>query len=141
MLYLLHKGNHEGVTYHGGQDKIIHLVADLPRAVDWADGQGLRWAFTLSNAGSGYFEDRANLGDLSLINWAAVKAERWSGEGVGREVKEGKQAEFLVENRFPWQLVIGIGVHSQAQGEQVTRLTTGMAHKPTIKVLQNWYYL
>lgn len=140
MLYLLHKGNREGVTYRGGQQQIVHLVADVPKTVAWADSAGLRWAFTLSNAGSGYFEDRSDLADLSEINWDAVNADTWSGTGVSRDIKEGKQAEFLVEERFPWHLLIGIGVFSQAQGEHVTRLTTGLSHKPQIKVLRHWYY-
>lgn len=140
MLYLLHKGNREGVTYRGGQHQIVHLVADVPKTVAWADTEGLRWAFTLSNAGSGYFEDRSDLADLKEINWDAVNATTWSGTGVSRDIKEGKQAEFLVEQRFPWQLIIGIGVFSQAQGEHVTRLTTALSHKPQIKVLRDWYY-
>lgn len=140
MLYLLHKGNHDGVTYRGGQHQIVHLVAEVPTSVAWADGEGLRRAFTLSNAGSGYFEDRADLADLSQINWAAVNAQKWSGNGVSRDIKEGEQAEFLVEQQFPWHLLIGIGVFSQAQGEHVTRLTTGLSHKPQIKVLRDWYY-
>ena len=140
MLYLLHKGNREGVTYQGGQHQIVHLVADVPNTVAWADEAGLRWAFTLSNAGSGYFEDRSDLADLSEVNWDAVAAKTWSGTGVSRDIKEGKQAEFLVEQRFPWHLLIGIGVYSQAQGEHVTRLTTGLSHKPQIKVLRHWYY-
>lgn len=140
MLYLLHKGNHDGVTYNGGQDQIVHLVADVPKTVAWAESKGLRWAFTLSNAGSGYFEDRADLAYLKEINWDAVKTNQWGGNGVSRDIKEGKQAEFLVEQRLPWHLLIGIGVYSQVQGEQLTRLTTGLSHKPKIKVLRKWYY-
>ena len=69
-----------------------------------------------------------------------MNAQKWSGNGVSRDIKEGKQAEFLVEHRFPWHLLIGIGVYSQAQGEHVTRLTSGLSHKPQIKVLRQWYY-
>jgi hypothetical protein len=54
----------------------------------------------LSNAGSYYFEDRADLAQLDEINWEAVQADRWSGNGIDRSIKEGKQAEFLIENRF-----------------------------------------
>lgn len=140
MLFLLHKGNREGVTYHGGQHQIVHLVADVPKAVSWAQAQDLRWAFTLSNAGSGYFEDRSDLASLSEINWEAVTATQWSGNGINRDIKEGKQAEFLVEERFPWQLILGIGVFSQLQGEHVTRLVSGLPHKPQIKVFRSWYY-
>src|SRR5262245_56905248 len=95
MLYLLHQGNHPNLTYAGGQGPIIHLESDLYAAVQWADHQGSRWAFTLSNAGAYYFESRGDLGQLGEINWDAVHAQRWSGQGV--DFKEGKQAEFLIE--------------------------------------------
>lgn len=140
MLFLLHRGNHPEVTYRGGQEPIIHLVAEVPAAVTWADANNLRWAFTLSNAGSGYFEDRASLDQLSEIDWNAVRATQWSGNGISRQIKEGKQAEFLVERCFPWALVQGIGVRSEAVGREITRMMAGRDHRPTVKALPNWYY-
>ncbi len=140
MLYLLHMGNHAGITYRGGQQNIVHLVAEVPTAVTWADGQDRRWAFTLSNAGSGYFEDRADLDQLDEINWEAVNTLRWGGNGVDRDIKEGKQAEFLVEESFPWRQILGIGVYSQSQGERVTRLISGLSHKPEVRIRRKWYY-
>lgn len=140
MLFLLHKGNHPEVTYRGGQEPIVHLVAEMPATVTWADENDLRWAFTLSNAGSSYFEDRADLNCLDEIDWEAVKATKWSGNGVSRQVKEGKQAEFLVERCFPWGLVQGLGVRSEAVGRDVARMMAGRAHRPTVKALPAWYY-
>ncbi len=49
MLYLLHMGNHEEVTYTGGQQDIIHLVADVPKAVKWAERKDRRRAFPKAN--------------------------------------------------------------------------------------------
>jgi hypothetical protein len=140
MLFLLHKGNHPEVTYKGGQEPIVHLVAEVPSAVNWAESNDLRWAFTLSNAGSGYFEDRSDLSGLGEIDWEAVKAVQWSGNGVSRQVKEGKQAEFLIERCFPWGLVQGVGVRNEAVGREVTRMMTGREHRPTVKALPTWYY-
>ena len=140
MLYLLHRGNHSEVTYTGGQEPIVHLVAKLDEVVDWAEANEVRWAFTLSNAGSSYFEDRCDLAALSEVNWQAVQARKWAGNGVSREIKEGKQAEFLVEGSFPWELVRGVGVCTNTIGAEVTRLMAGNSHRPTVKVLRKWYY-
>ena len=68
MLYLIYRANHEELTYRGGQRPIVHLQADLHASVAWADQQGRSWAFTLSNAGSYYFEDRCDLEQLDEIN-------------------------------------------------------------------------
>ena len=106
MLYLIHRGNHPELTYRGGQGPIVHFEADLQAVVAWADAQPRRWAFTLSNAGARYFEDRSDLGQLDQIDWNAVRATDW------HQCKEGKQAEFLLESSLPWHLVERIGVQS-----------------------------
>jgi len=61
MLYLIHRANHENLTYRGDQGPIVYLEANLTDTVAWAAGNARRWAFTLSNAGASYFEDRADL--------------------------------------------------------------------------------
>lgn len=140
MLFLIHCANHEELSYKGGQGPIVHLELDLREVVEWAEGQQRKWAFTLSNAGAYYFEDRCDLSNLSEINWDAVAANQWSGNGISRSVKEGKQAEFLVETSVPWELVRRIGVRSQAVGQQASQVVQTAAHRPTVEVKADWYY-
>lgn len=134
MLYLISQGNHPDLTYRGGQGPIIHLEADLQAVVAWANQQGRRWAFTLSNAGSRFFEDRCDIAQLNQIDWDAVRATKW------QQCKEGKQAEFLLEHSFPWQLVERIGVHSQAVYQQVAHALPANGHRPPVEILAGWYY-
>ena len=84
MLYVIHKASHPELDYRGGQSSIVHLESDLGAAVDWAERHQRRWVFTLSNAGSGYFQDRCDLAQLGEIDWEAVEARDW------RYCKEGK---------------------------------------------------
>ena len=134
MLYVLHKANDRDLTYRGGQAPIVHLEADLRQTVSWAEDEGLRWVFTLSNAGTRYFEDRCQLDQLDEIDWVAVQAVNWQSQ------KEGKQAEFLVEERFPWHLVTRIGVQSAETYRQVDRALQRTNHRPKVKILPDWYY-
>ena len=134
MLYLIHQANHSELTYRGGQDPIVHLECDLLDTVAWAKAQGWRWAFTLSNAGSRYFEDRADLACLTQIDWEAVQAIHWQSH------KEGKQAEFLLENQFPWNLVTRIGVKRAAIAHQVAQALPSNGHRPVIETRADWYY-
>jgi hypothetical protein len=134
MLFLIHCANHQDLQYRGGQGPIIHLEADLRQTVAWADAHGLRWAFTLSNAGAYYFEDRCNLAQLEEIDWNAVQATRW------QQCKEGKQAEFLIEQQFPWELVNRIGVISQDVHARVCQAIQNTAHRPRVEIRQEWYY-
>jgi hypothetical protein len=134
MLYLIHQANHPELVYRGGQGPIVHLEADLRQTVAWAEMQGQRWAFTLSNAGAYYFEDRCDLTQLGEIDWNAVEARKW------QRCKEGKQAEFLIECRFPWELISRIGARSQQVSRQVTTALQAAAHKPRVEIKPEWYY-
>ena len=134
MLYLIYQGNHPDLGYKGGQGPIIHLEADLNDSVAWAEANQQRWAFTLSNAGSYYFEDRSDLSRLNEINWTAVEARNWMS------CKDGKQAEFLLENCYPWHLVERIGVCSQAIYTQVANILAGAPHRPDLQIKPDWYY-
>lgn len=75
MLYLIYRRN-EDLTYKGGQEPIVHLEADLHATIAWAQQNNRRWAFTLSNAGAYYFEDRSDIAQLGDINWDAVQARQ-----------------------------------------------------------------
>lgn len=134
MLYLIHRANDAELTYRGGQDAIIHLVADLHAVVAWARSQRQRWAFTLSNAGARYFEDRCDLAQLDQIDWVAVQARDW------RDSKEGKQAEFLLEHSFPWHLVERIGVLSRTTYQLVANALPAGGHRPLVSLQPDWYY-
>jgi hypothetical protein len=134
MLYVIHQANHPELSYRGGQGLIVHLEANLGKAVEWAQKNALRWAFTLSNAGASYFEDRCELDQLSQIDWDAVQATNW------RQCKEGKQAEFLIESRFPWQLVERIGACSLKVASQVRAILASAEHQPVVERQAGWYY-
>ena len=136
MLYLLHMGNHPEVTYRGGQDPIVHLEADLHDVVRWAQTQGRRWAFTLSNAGSNYAEFRASLDSIEEIKWGAVSATQWSAS----EIREGKQAEFLMKDAFPWNLFTRIGVRTMPVKLKADEILRNAAYAPRVEIQPTWYY-
>ena len=139
MLYLNHVRNSE-LIHQGGQRPIVHLEADLRQTVAWANAHQKRWVFTSSNAGSYYFTDYSDLRQLNKVNWDAVKARKWSGVGIDASLKEGKQAEFLVECAFPWGLVSRIGIQSNRVSPIVQNALQGAIHRPTVEVKRGWYY-
>jgi hypothetical protein len=136
MLYVLHRSNAPDLAYQGGEWPIVHLEADLHAVVDWAKGQGFRWAFSLSNAGAFYAGFRASLDQLSDLNWEAIREMDFRDP----DVKEGKQAEFLLHGAFPWHLVSRIGVISPII-QATVRETLGLAPQiPPVVVLPGWYF-
>ena len=134
MLYKIHKDNHAELMYRDGRYPIVHLESDLMETVAWANRNRVRWAFTLSNAGSWYFEDRSDLAKLYEIDWHAVGAKYW------RHCREGKQAEFLIERCFSWRLVSRIGVRT-IQASNITSVAIqAAADRPPIQIIPYWYY-
>ena len=136
MLFKIYKANDPELAYQGGQQPIVHLEADLRATVGWAKSNGWRWAFSLSNAGAAYTQFRSRLDQLGEVNWDAVKATYWTAA----DLREGKQAEFLVERSFPWHLVERIGIYAQAVAPRVAQAMVGAAHRPSVEVRRNWYY-
>jgi ssDNA thymidine ADP-ribosyltransferase, DarT len=133
MLFMMHAKSAE-LQYKGGQEPIVHLVADLAATVAWANANDQRWAFTLSNAASKYFEDRTNLAQIEDINWDAVSAKYWSS------CREAKQAEFLIERQFPWHLVEEIAVINQVTHNLAVNAIADAAYRPGVHIRPAWYY-
>ena len=134
MLYMFGRANSPDIEYRGGQEPIVHLVSDLYKTVEWAKFNGMRWAFTTSNAGAHYFDDYADLSDLDRIDWESVNATQWSGR------QDKKQAEFLVERCFSSELFEEIDVFSYRQHEQVSDIIGSRTKKLQIKIRKSWYY-
>ena len=125
----------EDLAYKGGQQQVIHLEADLFESIQWAKQNNKLWAFSLSNAGSRYFEDRCNVSQLDELDWDAINNNNWVN------CKDGKQAEFLMEYHFPWSLIKRVGVINKSISGQVSGILSNLnAHKPLIEIMNNWYY-
>ena len=134
MLLTLHSGRNPELPHRGGQEPIIHLEADVRRTVAWAAEIERRWAFTTSSVATSHFTDYADLTYLSEIAWEAVNAQWWS------EVRDQKQAEFLLENSFPWHLIERIGVLTSATAEAATRIMRRATYRPPVEIRSDWYY-
>jgi hypothetical protein len=136
MLYILHRKNHPDLSYSEGQRPIVHLQADLHGVVSWAQEHGRLWAFSDRNAGTFIARFFNQLDELQQVNWTAVA----STDFRDMVIKEGKQAEFLVHESFPWHLVERIGVADTGTAEQVRRVLVNAKHQPEVIVEPNWYY-
>ena len=134
MLYILHMGNHPDITYRGGQSPIIHLMADLHAVVAWAGENGVRWAFSDRNAGTRYTHFFSSLDALNKVNWEAVQSTDFRDS----RIKDGKQAEFLVYESFPWAHVERIGVGNASMKSKVEKILLDAGHQPLVTVESEW---
>lgn len=134
MLYMIHKRNPD-LPYQGGQEQIIHLEARMDKAVSWAAVQKRRWGFTDRNAASAICRFFYDMTDLpQKIKWETVMSKSWSAQ------REYKQAEFLMEGFFAWELFDKIGVYSETQKTQVNAVLQGQVSPQSVEVERDWYY-
>ncbi len=111
-------------------------MADLQATVEWAETNRRLWAFSDRNAGAGYANFFNDLNSLNQLDWAAVEANDFR-DG---DVKEGKQAEFLIHESLPWHLVKQIGVASAAMKGLVDEILGDSPYRPPVAVEKTWYY-
>jgi len=62
---------------------------------------------------------------------------QWEGDS---EVKEKRQAEFLVHDWCPWEAIEVIGVIDQSTAARVMAAMGGIGHKPCVEVHHDGYY-
>lgn len=136
MLYIFNKNNSPDLTYHGGQEPIIHLEADLNATITWANKNNKRWAFTTTTAAERLFNDYSNIQNLNQIDWESVNALQWDNSKTTRY----KQAEFLLEEEFPWGMFNKIGVYNDEIYKIVDNTLTKNSHRPILEIRKDWYY-
>jgi ssDNA thymidine ADP-ribosyltransferase, DarT len=136
MLYILHKANNPELTYRDGQQPIVHLEADLNLVMNWANANGVRWAFSNGNAGAYITDFYKDPADLIHLDWSAI----YSTDFRDAKVKEGKQAEFLMFDVFPWTLIEKIGTINSTIVTKVQTALASARHQPIIAIEPSWYF-
>lgn len=133
MLYTISRGN---VSCDGGQSSIVHLVSTIQlvrknaHAFVFSDGHGI---MTLTD----FYDD---LGELDKVDWNVMQSRYWNDTQEDNDRMRRRQAEFLVQDYFPWDLVHEIGVMNNALRRRVEQVTQSLAHQPNVNVHQDWYY-
>ncbi|MHB1565725.1 MAG: type II toxin-antitoxin system toxin DNA ADP-ribosyl transferase DarT [Acidiferrobacter sp.] len=130
MLYVVAHG-HE--NYQEGQQPIVHLVSSVHTMLTTARP----WFFTDRHADLGYANQFDSLGRLDEVDWAVMPLRQWGG---GQEVKEKRQAEFLVHDWCPWSAIEVIGVVNRDIAVRVEAAISGAGHRPRVEVHGDWYY-
>jgi hypothetical protein len=134
MLYVISKRNHPNLAHRDGQEPVVHLMADLREVVEWAESVDRKWAFSDINAANRAADFFSTLDRLVDLDWDAIAAANWAS------CRDKKMAEFLVHREFPWDLVRGIGVYSDAVGKRAQRAFAEARHRPPVRVKREWYY-
>lgn len=137
MLYVITKKNFD-LDYTGKAREIVYLVADIQNIVQ----SNLQWCFSDENASSITAEFYTEIDKLDVLDWDAIETDRW-GKGFQPDhpdLKEKKQAEFLVRDFFPWNLVCKIAVHDEEMKHFVQEILQSSEFQPPLSIQKRWYY-
>jgi hypothetical protein len=77
-----------------------------------------------------------NPAQLGEIDWNAIR----STDFRDAKIKEGKQAEFLMFNVFPWTLIEKVGTIDPTIATKAKMALVNASHQPTIAVEPTWYF-
>jgi len=134
MLFAIERNQVEG--YRGGQSSVLHLAATAQAVA----AQGKAIAFTDGHADISFSRFFTDLAHLDKLDWKVMAETYWNDTPSDGDRKRRRQAEFLVHQFFPWQLVTEIGVMNQTVAEQVKAALANAPHVPVVTVRRGWYY-
>lgn len=132
MLYAIDRGAVEG--YAGGQRPVIYLRS----SAEAVRNARLHWVFTEGHADMRFTDFFDDLKDLDKVDWDLMQAKYWHDTNDDPDRKRRRQAEFLVHEFFPWELVSYIGVYDRSIAEQVGEIIKGGS--PEVGIERGWYY-
>jgi hypothetical protein len=132
MLYKIHK---DKGRYPQGQVPIVQLVSSV-QAVSVIRP----FAFTDGHAIMSLSEFFTDLADLARVDWPLMRAKMWHDTQADPDRKRRRQAEFLVYQHCPWELITEVAVLNRQVEAHVVQLLELVAYRPPVHVRPNWYY-
>ena len=122
--------------YIGGQRPLVYLVTTVGKIVD----AGLRFVIADGHpimALTDFFDE---LGRLDAVDLPLMRQGYWKDTAEDPDRERRRQAEFLVHERVPWDLITEIGVMDAAIKRRVEDLLVEAAHRPAVAIRRSWYY-
>ena len=135
MLLQLKTGRVAG--YSEGQEPLVYLKTTV-QAVEQA---GIRFVFSDGHgiaAFTSWYDDSARLNE---VDWNMVYERYWSDNVNDMDRQRRKQAEFLIYQTCPWNVIEEVGVLNQPMKTRVEGILSGFPAVQTVANIRNhWYY-
>ena len=135
MLYVMQHG-WNFVAKPSNPEEIIYIVISLSKIIDndfefyFSDGHATDFLTT--------FYSKNDIKQLpAIIDWKAITAKYWSGDGIETDIKRRKQAEFIVKQDIPSDFIIGFGCYNEIAK---FRLMSIGIKENSIKIIPQAYY-
>ena len=134
MLYAIHMNNVQG--HDGNQERIIYAVT----TAQTVQTLGLPFVFTDGHAIMSLTEFFDDLSRLPEVDWTIMNSQYWNDTNEYPDRKRRRQAEFLVYEVFPWDIVHEVGVMTKRMQKRVRQVIAEHGKDTTVTVHPEWYY-
>lgn len=135
MLLTVSHGNVP--EYQDGGERIVHLVTSVARITKAC----LEFVYTDGHpiiALSEFFQDPSSIAEH--VDIPLMSQRQWADTPDDPDRKRRRQAELLVYQSLPWNLIGAIGVINGKMEEEVKAVLANADHKPRVTVRRDWYY-
>lgn len=136
MMFKLKTGQVAG--YNEGQDPLIYLVSTA-QAVEAA---GLEFVFSDGHGLARFTDWFDDLVHLDAVDWTMVNQRYWADKLEDMDRQRRKQAEFLVYECCPWELIREIVVVNATMKQRVESIQAAFpaAQRRVVTINGGWYY-
>lgn len=100
------------------QDEIVFIVIKF----DQVQKAGLEYIFTDRNAKIAVAKFYRDPKDLDLLRWEVIQSKTWNNTEEDFERKDYKQAEFLIRNEVPVELIHTLVVKTEERKIEIAKL-------------------
>ena len=134
MLFAIKCGNIAG--YPDGQTGVAYLIS----SVEEVAAAGLPFAFTDGHPVSALSDHYDDLAELGSIDWELMQATYWNDTADDNDRRRRRQAEFLVHDAVPLNLLNEVVVRTDEKAAEVEAALKRSAWKPRVRVLPGFYF-
>lgn len=135
MLYAIKGGWVE--DYSEGQNPVIYLATTIQRIRN----AGLQFVFTDGHATMrGLSEFYSEISDLKEIDWEIMRSKYWNDTLEDGDRKRRRQAEFLVHQLVPLEVLAVVVTIDLGTKGTVERILESRGHSIPVIVHRDWYY-
>lgn len=136
MMFKLKTGQVPG--YSEGQEPLIYLVSTVQKV----QAAGLDFVFSDGHGLARFTDWFDDLARLTAVDWAMVNQRYWADKLEDMDRQRRKQAEFLVFEFCPWELIQNIVVVNSTIKQRIESIQTAfpLAQRRVVTVNGGWYY-
>jgi hypothetical protein len=126
-------------NYQDGQRPLVYLVTTIGTVID----AGCRFVFSDGHPTMALTDFYDDLNVMDRVDHALMRERMWKDTQEDNDRERRRQAEFLVFDRVPWEVIREIGAIDRTIAERVKQILDDECApepRPSVVVRAGWYY-